>query len=200
MKHKTLIKLSGKVILLILIPILLLIRLKWDAILPIIIYLQFLLIWAQAEISLRQQVLFSMQLDPHFSVKLQEDVLVLTNMSNNPAYNIMIGRILNEQTEPIPPQDWKNKISSNFISSLAPNEQVQLCSVRDVDFLKSKTIEISYTNQLGEWKQSHIKILEKMKFLVVPPAVKLPGILLGTLEEFSLFLKFIQYKKYFKQA
>jgi len=200
MKHKTLIKLSGKVILLILIPILLLIRLKWDAILPIIIYLQFLLIWAQAEISLRQQVLFSMQLDPHFSVKLQEDVLILTNMSNNPAYNIMIGRILNEQTEPIPPQDWKNKISSNFISSLAPNEQVQLCSVRDVDFLKSKTIEISYTNQLGEWKQSHIKILEKMKFLVVPPAVKLPGILLGTLEEFSLFLKFIQYKKYFKQA
>jgi len=200
MKHKTLIKLSGKVILLILIPILLLIRLKWDAILPIIIYLQFLLIWAQAEISLRQHVLFSMQLDPHFSVKLQEDVLILTNMSNNPAYNIMIGRIINEQTVPIPPQDWKNKISSNFISSLAPNERVQLCSVRDVDFLKSKTIEISYTNQLGEWKQSHIKILEKMKFLVVPPAVKLPGILLGTLEEFSLFLKFIQYKKYFKQA
>lgn len=34
-------------------------RLRWDAILPIIIYLQLLLFWVQAEISLRQTALFA---------------------------------------------------------------------------------------------------------------------------------------------
>lgn len=53
MQFSTSFKIVGKFLLLLIIPILLVIRLGLDTILPIIVYMQFLLIWAQAEISMR---------------------------------------------------------------------------------------------------------------------------------------------------
>jgi len=192
----------GKILLLVLIPILLVIKFRWDAILLIIIYLQLLLIWAQTEIGLRQHVLFSTQFNPSFEVKLgnmvdeNKIVIYLHNTSDKPAYNIGIVRVLDEENEPIPPNSWKNKISTLFISSLAPGEEVSLGSA-DKSFLKNKTIEISYTNLFGEWKEIWIKFLNG-RLLVIPGREQAPGILLNTFEDLVLFLKFIKLQHYLK--
>ena len=190
----------GKIFLLVLIPILLVIKFRWDAILPIIIYLQLLLIWAQTEIGLRQHVLFSTQFNPSFEVKLgnivdeNKIIIYLRNTSDKPAYNIGIVRVLDEENEPIPPNSWK--ISTLFISSLAPGEEVSLGSA-DKSFLKNKTIEISYTNLFGEWKEIWIKFLNG-RLLVIPGKEQAPGILLNTFEDLVLFLKFIKLQHYLK--
>lgn len=195
MRYYPLAKNLGKVLLLALIPILLAIRFEWDAILPIIIYLQLLLIWAQAEIGLRQHVLFSAQFDPSFDVKLRNNVnLFVRNASKNPAYNIMVGRIMDEQNKPISPNNWKGKVSSYFIGSLAPDQAVLLCSLREKDFFKNKAIEVSYTNQFGDWKEIYIRLLEDEKLLFIPGKVQAPGILLNTFEDLTLFLKYIKFE------
>ena len=45
----------------VLVPAILMARLRWDSVLPIIIYFQLLLIWIQAEVSLRQNELYAAQ-------------------------------------------------------------------------------------------------------------------------------------------
>ena len=215
MRYYPLAKNLGKVLLLALIPILLVIRFGWDAILPFIIYLQFLLIWAQAEIGLRQHALFSAQFDPSFDVKLTKIEgrgvidketgtalrrlsISIRNLSKNPAYNIMVGRMLDEQNKPIPPNNWKDKVSSDLIGSLAQDQEVLLCSL-DEDIVKNKpAIEVSYTNQFGEWKEIYIRFLEDEKLLLIPRKVQVPGILLNTFEDLPLFLKLIRYEWYLK--
>jgi len=212
MRYYPLAKNLGKVLLLALIPFLLAIRFKWDAILPFIIYLQFLLIWAQAEIGLRQHALFSAQFDPSFDVKLtriegrgvidKETGTVLRclslsihNMSENPAYNIMVGRILYGQNKPMPPDNW-TKVSPERISSLAPDQEVLLCSL-DEDIVKNDpTIEVSYSNRLGDWKEIHIEFLKDGKLLLIPGKVQAPGILLNTFEDLTLFLTYIKFERY----
>jgi len=193
----------GKILLLVLIPILLVIKFRWDAILPIIIYLQLLLIWAQAEIGLRQHVLFSTQFNPSFKVRIVgntmtegENKINIRNTSDKPAYNIGIARVLDGQNEPIPPNSWKDKISTLFISSLAPGEEVSLGSA-DKSFLENKTIEISYTNLFGERKEIWIKFLNG-RLLVIPGREQAPGFLLNTFEDLVLFLKFIKLQHYLK--
>jgi len=197
----------GKMLLLALIPILLVIKFRWDAILPVIIYLQLLLIWAQTEIGLRQHLLFSAQFDPSFDVKLKEGALIanekeggirhyniyITNTSKYPAYNVMIGRILDEQNYPISPNIWKNKILTSAIYSLTPGKDVLLGSIVDKSFFENNTIEINYTNLFGEWKEIWIKFLSGRP-LVIPKGREAPGILLNTFEELILFLKFIKFQ------
>lgn len=193
-------KILCKILLLALIPILLIIKFKWDAILPTIIYLQFLLIWAQTEIGLRQHVLFSTQFNPSFKVRLGSSSMTegghkiniyLRNTSDKPAYNIGIVRVLDEENEPIPPNSWKDKISTLFISSMVPGEEVSLGYLADKSFLENKTIEISYTNLFGEWKEIWVKFLNG-RFLVIPGREQAPGILLNTFGDLVLFLKFIK--------
>jgi len=199
MRFYPLAKNLGKVLLLALIPVLLAVRFGWDAILPVIIYLQLLLIWAQAEIGLRQHVLFSAQFDPSFDVKLRNNVnLFVRNASKNPAYNIMVGRMMDEHNKAIPPNNWKGKVSSYFIGSLVPEQEVSLCSFTDKDFFKNKAIEVSYTNQFGDWKEIYIRLLEDERLLFIPKEVQKPGILLNTFEDLILFLKFIKFEMYLK--
>ena len=173
------------VLLLALIPILLVIRFGWVALLPIIIYLQFLLIWAQAEIGLRQHILFSAQFDPSFDMKLTKKGvadahlthnLFIRNTSKNPAYNIKVERVesmFEERTD---------QVTSYFISSLAPDQEILLCSL-DKDIVKdSLTIEFSYTNRFGHGNEIHIEFFEDEKFWLTPGKVEAPGILLNTFE------------------
>ncbi len=54
----------------VLVPVVLMVRLKWDSVLPIIIYFQLLLIWIQAEISFRQNELYAAQFEPLFDVQV----------------------------------------------------------------------------------------------------------------------------------
>lgn len=191
------------VLLLALIPILLAIRFRWDAIFPIIIYLQLLLIWAQAEIGLRQHVLFSAQFDPFFDVELTKKGVVdahlpykiyVRNTSKNPAYNIRVGRILYEN-KPMPPDNW-NKVSSEFISSLAPDQKVLLCSLNEDIVKNDPTIEVSYSNHLGEWREICIAFFTDEKLFLIPRKVQAPGILLNTIEGLTLFLNQMYIRRY----
>lgn len=193
MKYYSLVKNLGKISLLALIPIILIIRFKWDAILPIIIYFQLLLIWAQAEIALRQHILFSAQYDPFFNIKISSQHISLHNTSKNPAYNIRIGRILDKQNKPIPHDSWKDKLSSELINSLGPDQEISLCHYKDIYFLSNKAIEVSYTNQIGDMKEIYIR-----GGLLIPGNLQKPGFFLNTLEDLTLFIKFIKFKRYLK--
>nr|MDO8089217.1 hypothetical protein [Candidatus Sigynarchaeota archaeon] len=76
-------------------PILLWVFLHANAFIPIIIYFQLIVIWAQAEISLRQSDLITGQYESTFEAKLNdsynqdpdEHVIILHNRSDNPAYD-----------------------------------------------------------------------------------------------------------------
>ncbi len=76
-------------------PILLWVFLHANAFIPIIIYFQLIVIWAQAEISLRQSDLITGQYESTFEAKLSasirpdldEQVIILYNRSDNPAYD-----------------------------------------------------------------------------------------------------------------
>jgi len=201
----------GKIILLLIIPVLLIFKLKWDAILPIIIYLQFLLIWIQAEISLRQNTLFSLQYGPYFDVKLNKgnqksllDYISIKNISKNPAYEIGIGRVLNRDYQFIPPEKWKDKITSDFIGVLPPNEEKTLGFFKDVDFFNDffkngLSIEVSYINPLGEWKEFCIRGIEKEnKIMVFMSSLRQPGFLLNTFENIAAIFKYLKYSKFRK--
>lgn len=196
----------GFVLILLAIPVLLGVRFRWDAILPIVIYLQLILIWAQAEIALRQHSLFAAQFKPFFSISYKRDIteppshsVWIRNTSKNAAYNIMVGRLLNKQNKPIPPSQWENKLHSDLISDLAPDEQGLLCSLSEELASSEFAIEFSYDDQLGEPGTMYIKLLKGGRILIFPEAKQLPGILLSTFGYFASFFKYISFRKQLKR-
>jgi len=206
MRIAPLLRRTGLVLALLVIPVLLVIRLKWDAILPIIIYLQLLLIWAQVEIALRQHSLFAAQSKPFFGISYKKfgaeppsHNVWIHNTSKNAAYNIMVGRLLDKQNKPIPPVQWKDKLYSDLISSLAPEEEALLCSLNEELASGEFTIEFSYSDQLGGFGAMYIKLAKDGKILLIPERAELPGILLSTLEYFALFFKFVGFKRRYKR-
>jgi len=206
MKIAPLFRRLGFVLLLLAIPALLGVRFRWDAILPIVIYLQLILIWAQAEIALRQHSLFAAQFKPFFGISYKKDVteppsysIWIQNISKNAAYNIMVGRLLDKQNKPIPPSQWESKLHSDLMSNLAPDEQGLLCSLNEELVSSEFAIELSYDDQLGEPGTMYIKLLKDGRILIVPEAKQLPGILLSTFEYFVLFFKYIGFKKQLKR-
>lgn len=197
---------TGFILLLFLIPILLGVRFKWDAILPTIIYLQLLIIWAQSEIALRQHSLFTLQFRPFFGIRSERIIVEppsytvwIRNTSKNAAYNIMVDRILDKHNRPVPPGEWENKVHSDLISSLAPEEEELLCSFNEEIANSELTIEFSYSDQLNELGVMHIKLLKGRKMLLIPETKEPPGLLLNTLEYFALFFKFMRFKRYFRR-
>lgn len=200
MKYGILIKNFGFLILLALIPFLLIFKFKWNGILPLIIYVQLLLLWIQAEIGLRQHTLFSAQFAPFFDVRVAhlENIIFLRNVSKNVAYDIVVARILDENRNPITPHKWENMVRSNFISSLAPDEEKLLCSI-DNELIRNKsTIHICYNNIFGEIGGFYIMFLEDRKVGIIPEGKFPPGILLNFLEHFSLQFKYLRFKRYIK--
>ena len=206
MRIRLLLRRTAFILLLAVIPALLAVKLRWDAILPIIIYLQLLLIWAQAEIALRQHSLFAAQFKPFFGITYKRDIteppsrsIWIHNTSKNAAYNIMVGRLLDKQNRPIPPSQWESKLHSDLISSLAPDEEGLLCSLNEELASSEFAIEFSYDDQLGELGTMYIKLVKDGRILIVPQAKELPGILLSTFEYFALFFKFIGFKRHLKR-
>jgi len=194
------------ILLLAVIPALLAVKFRWDAILPIVIYLQLLLIWAQAEIALRQHSLFAAQFKPFFGITYKRDIteppsrsIWIHNTSRNAAYNIMVGRLLDKQNKPIPPSQWGSKLHSDLISSLAPDEESLLCSLSEELAGSEFAIEFSYDDQLGEPGIMYIKLLKDGRILIIPETKQLPCILLSTFEYFALFFKYIGFKRQFKR-
>jgi len=124
----------------IVVPAFLILRLRCDAILPIIIYLQLLLIWVQAEISLRQTALFAAQFEPAFDIKVAESeptTLTIENVSDNPAYNVGIVRVLDERGVPLESKHWESRLQLDRLSALAPRERCRLCVLKDQSLRES---------------------------------------------------------------
>ena len=206
MRLLPLLRRAAFILLLAVIPALLAVKFRWDAILPIVIYLQLLLIWAQAEIALRQHSLFTMQFKPFFGISYKRDIteppshsVWIHNTSKNAAYNIMVGRLLDKQNKPIPPSQWEHTLYSDLISSLAPDEVGLLCLLKEELAGSEFAIEFSYHDQLGELGIMYIKLLKDGRILIIPETKQLPGILLSTFEYFALFFKFVGFRRHFKR-
>lgn len=96
----------------------------------------------------------------------------------------------------MPPDSWKNRISSCLITCLAPDQTTMLCFLRDADFFKNKTIEVLYHNQFGEMRTIDIILLENGNTLIIPEERQNPGILLNSFEYLSFFFKWLYISLY----
>ena len=140
------------------------VRLRWDSVLPIIIYFQFLLIWIQAEVSLRQNDLYPAQFEPFFDVQVtvaSHMALTIENVSDKPAYTLSVSRFMDQNHKPIPPAEWTNKVDCPRAATLVPGGKLPLCTVRDEDFAKffslrqlHMSVEVSYFDPLGKMQDS----------------------------------------------
>jgi len=190
----------AKVLVLVIIPFLLFYYFGREGVLYLIVYLQFLLIWCQAEISLRQNQLHALQYEPFFKVTPNITIgnLFIENLSKNPAYSVGIQRVLDQKLNPIPASQWVNKLEPNLIEVLVPKEKRDLWKHNNLDFLNELfqnelTIEIGYTNSLNEINTIAIKGTKEGKILQLNPPFRKPGFLLNTFESISSFIKFIWY-------
>jgi len=211
MKYKSFARELIKFLLLATIPIILIFAIKfnWNDIIPIVIpmviYLQFILIWAQAEIGLRQHIMFTMQFDPSFKIEVEKEAgvihdinrpnkVIVTNISQYPAYNIFVGRVLDEQNNPIAPSKWKKEIVSNMLDCLSPEQELLLCHISEPFINNKSVIEIIYTNKFGDEREFFIRFMEGKKHLFIPGKIKRPGILLNTFENLNFYFKYIRLK------
>ncbi len=209
MVNKAAIRICGKVLLLLAIPIFLVIRMGYDAILPLIIYLQLILIWAQAEISIRQLESFSFQFEPSFDIKETSlhfgfesphterhsekyHTIKIKNIGKWPAYNVMVARLLDNRNRPVSPNSWPQSLTRNNIKCLAPEQESILFSFTERDrkyFIKEKiTFEIIYFNRFGNTRSFFITFTETGPFIYHEP-ISSRGFLLKTFEEVVLLYK-----------
>ena len=196
-------------IILTLIPLGLILRFK-NIFLSIIIYFQLLVIWFQAEITERQNALFLTQFEASFRVRLGGIIegkmlqLVIENISQNPAYNIMVSRVL-EEGRPIPPKEWEETLElpeDRFIQCLTPGESADICYFTPPQTLTSyfinKEIEVSYKTKVGQDKSIYIIPLPGSSFMIHYPHQELPGILHKLFENLKLWNDIRKLKKSFK--
>jgi hypothetical protein len=189
--------------LLVVVPLVLIIALGLAAaILPIIIYLQLILIWVQAEISLRQTALFAAQFEPAFDVKIADaawTALTIENVSENPAYNVVVSRLLDEIGTPIDPKQWQDKLELDGMASLAPHEKRSLCvwkdqSLRDRLMTHGGSLEISYFGRQGELQTLSI-LFSAGQLLIVSGGALPPGVLLRTFEAVSSTWRILRFRR-----
>jgi hypothetical protein len=184
----------------VLVPTVLVARLRWDSVLPIIIYFQLLLIWIQAEVSLRQNELYAAQFEPLFDVQVtgaSRMALTIENVSDKPAYTVSVSRFI-DQSHPMPPAQWTDKVDCPRASTLVPGGKLPLCTVKDEDFAKllrqlHMSLEVSYFDPLGRW-QSLIVTFFDDDLLLTPAGRRLPGFVLNTFEALSLTWNFLWFR------
>lgn len=180
-----------KTAILTIIPFLLVYRFRAEAILYLIIYLQVILLWVQAEISLRQADLSKAEFRPYFDLGLEKAktgfVVTVHNISKNPAYNLSVARLI--ATEDKTKFDTKLVIEDQF-KTLRPGKKRILFSniseeTRDELFSKKVQFTIYYDDCLGEPHESHILFLSGD--LHILHSLRTTGFLLGFFEEIRLF-------------
>jgi hypothetical protein len=206
MRKFFLLKVLFKIFLLSIIPIalisyMILTEISFSGVLAIVAYFQFLLIWAQAEIGLKQHALFASQFDPFFQLILTKCAsgavlthinIAVKNTSNNPAYHVFVSRIFEANHEPIYPKIWKDKLETLSTKDLDAGG-AYLFSINDIEFIEGKIIEITYMNKFGDFKEILIRINDLDAFLI-PSHAHEPGILLNTFRELSLFFSFLRWE------
>jgi hypothetical protein len=189
-----------------LIPAALVGLLRSDSVLPILIYLQLLLIWMQAEISLRQNALFAAQFEPSFNITVSASgplALTIENVSENPAYSVTVTRLLDARYTPLNPKEWQDKVKCDRIATSAPHEKQQLCVVTDRAFEErlrahGASLEVSYFDRQGEWQTLTISFLGDGQLLVIPSGSRPPGVLLNTFEAVSSTWRILRFRRSLK--
>ncbi len=201
------------ILLFILVPGLLLYLLGENSPIALLMYFQLLLIWAQAEISLRQGALFSTQFEPRFAVELEamETVggpsgywLKIENLSDTPAYDVGLARILVDH-RPVPPELWVKQISNRRrIPVLRPLKaesdgriktkmENRICFIpkrfAEELFSQKATLEILYRNALGDFRSLWVTLSEAGEILIIQHGVERLGILLNMFEVIALLLR-----------
>jgi hypothetical protein len=152
---------------------------SFEGVLAIVAYLQLLLIGIQAEISWKQNELFSSQFEPYFSLLTLRDGgidrVVIENKSPNMAYDLCIRRLVspNYNHEPIKDDGWESKIPRNR-GSLVPFEESNLnpgeksyFMVGDWNYFFGKAIEITYTNKFGALRRIYTLISYEKAILLL---------------------------------
>jgi hypothetical protein len=190
------------------IPTLLLVLLGTkEAILPIILYFQLLLLLAQIELNVKHHALFSAQYEPVFTVSRApsgtevraKELILIQNNSTNIAYHLAVARVLDGEGRPIAPDLWKQKIHSFFISSLAPNETKPLCEV-DLDVLRSDwSIEAIYYNRLGELNDLHLRFFDG-DILIIPHLLRTRGLFSRLSTSIVMYYHLWRWRKYSRVA
>jgi len=175
----------------------------YDAILPLIIYLQLILIWAQVEISIRQLESFSFQFEPSFNIAEESSSIIggnrvyihVRNISEWPAYDVKIVRLL-KNGKPIPLNSWPQNLVKYTIKCLPPKKDDVLFSFtwkdREHFIRKRVTFEIGYFNRFGNASSFFITFTETGPFIFHEP-ISRPGFLLNTFEQVALLLKIYRY-------
>jgi len=191
----------------VLVPAVLMVRLRWDFVLPIIIYFQLLLIWIQAEVSLRQNELYAAQFEPLFDVQVtgaSRMSLTIENVSDKPAYTLSVSRFMDQNHKPLPPAEWTNKVDCPRAATLVPGGKLPLCTVKDEDFGKlirqlHMSAEVSYFDPLGKWQSLVVTFFDD-DLLLVPAGRRLPGFVLNTFETLSATWKFLRFRGLLKKG
>ncbi len=191
----------------VLVPAVLVVRLRWDSVLPIIIYFQLLLMWIQAEVSLRQNELYAAQFEPLFDVQVtgaSRMALTIENVSDKPAYTLSVSRFMDQNHKPVPPAQWTNNVDCPRAATLVPGGKLPLCTVKDEEFAKllrqlHMSVEVSYFDALGKW-QSLIVTFFGDDLLLTRPGRGLPGFVLNTFEALSLTWNFLRFRGLLKKG
>ena len=213
-------------IVLVLVPALILFLLGLpNGLISTLIYFQLIIIWIQTELSLRQQALFKSQAFPVLTLSyssteatvVHEDsnitktvTITVRNLSDNPAFNVLISRILTEGYMPVKPDVWKKFIRCSIIDHLAPKEEKTLCSTtwsELKDLMKiAKVLEISYLDKYGGWHSEPFiitidKATRRLVFAPIPSEGELEqlGILLPRLNRIASLLWLYRISKKLKR-
>jgi len=200
-----------------LVPALLFYTYGLNALIPVLIYFQLLLLWAQAELGMRQQALARYQSEPSFAVRMDHSgiygastihtrILKLKNISDWPAYNVMLVRVLDETLLPVKPDEWKKWLHTDLIECLPPNEEEPLCSWTVWEApkdLEGFTFEVSYSNRFGELRTLYTRFFRKNlreKFILRHEEPPRPGLFLRLLEDLGLLLRLRRFEKLVKRS
>lgn len=174
-----------------------------DSLLAIIFLGEFYIIWGQLEVALRQTRLSVLEYTPEFTIETEMTIVgangtifadtylgkvngeifasaILRNVGEHLARNIHITAITEAEQS-----------KYKFVTNLAPKERV-LISTFKKEILDNRTIriEIDYEDILGDYDGiTFVKKPEFPDFLAVGGIRRMPGILLGSLEDLTHIFK-----------
>ena len=168
-----------------------------DSLLALIFFGQFYIIWGQLEVAMRQTRFSSLEYDPEFKIETKKisyqlvgggyRPIKLINTGKHLAQNVLIS--VNLTRKP----NLQERVHSQQVSNIAPDEMVDICSLDEGDFLTAKvTIKLDYKNILGDFDgMTFVKEPKFQDFIVFSSERRMPGILLNSFEDLILSLRLL---------
>lgn len=168
-----------------------------ESILASILFVQIYVLAIQAEAMLRQSAWSRAKYDPAFKVELSHSggkiILKVTNIGEQPAYNLFIGLRDDTQSRPVPHEElWE------VGHTITPTEAQAFAVSISGEELKGHRIvlSISYENVLGHLGETRAISFEGgEEFFMMPIPVE-PGFLIKSYEDLMLLFRWhFRYKK-----